>query len=192
MNEQEKLIQTLSTAVSRANLIAKLGYQYGGDRDIYKALGYKTELTISDYLAQYSRQDIARAVINRPANATWGGGITLLETYDAEVTALEKEWKILSKRLSLSSRFHRSDKLSGIGRYGVLLLGLDDVAKVGDFGNAVNGTNRKLLYTKPLLETSAVIHTWEDDQVSERYGLPLTYNVTLPTPGEGVMTLKTG
>lgn len=74
-----KQLQTLtSMVVARANLAARLGQQYGGERDIYQALGYKLKLDWSDYWTQYSRQDIAKAIIDRPVKATWQGQLELI------------------------------------------------------------------------------------------------------------------
>ena len=70
----------------------KMGFQYGGDRDLYEALGYKTILTYDDFKARYNRQDIAKAIIDRPVNATWQGDLKIVESDDDKETALEKGW----------------------------------------------------------------------------------------------------
>lgn len=178
-----QLIALTSTLVSRANLASRLGWQYGGDRKIYEALGYPIDIPFIDYLARYARQDIARAIISRPVKATWRGGVTLLEADDDQETPLEKAWKELYKQLKLQSKFARLDRLTGIGHYGVLLLGLDDVKSSQDFKNPVTPRNRKLLYVKPLSEKSAEINYWEKNTNNERYGLPTIYNITITNPG---------
>ena len=177
-----KQLQILSSMiVSRAGLAASLGQQYGGDRDIYQALGYKRELTYTDYWAQYSRQDIAKAIIDRPVKATWQGQLELIESEDAERTPFEDAWYKLNKKLRLRSLLSRVDRLTGIGRYGVLLLGLDDVTGgIDGFAKPVSlsGT-RKLLYLKPFGEYSAKIDTYVVDPKNARYGKPLLYNITI-------------
>ena len=121
--EQEKSssIQVFSELVNRALLGSKLGMQYGTDRDLYEALGYPINITYADYIARYIRQDIASAIINRPVNVTWRGGVEIMESSDDKETALEKAWKELDKELGLKSRFVRLDKLAGIGSYGALV-----------------------------------------------------------------------
>jgi len=176
-------LQALNDWVNRAAIAGKLGQQYGGDRDLYTVFGYPTLIYNNDYLAQYDRQDIARAVIDRPVDATWRGGVTLAETEDREETELEKAWRKMFKDLRLSSHLPRLDRLSALGRYGVLLLGLDDTRQIRDFANPVNQRGkRKLLYVKPFMENDADIVEWNNDPGSERYGQPETYSITIQHP----------
>ena len=173
-----KDIQTLtSMIVARAELAASLGQQYGTDRDLYQALGYKLKLEWTDYWNQYSRQDIAKAIIDRPVRATWQGQLELIESEDADRTPFEQAWYDLNKRLKLRSLLSRVDRLTGIGRYGVLLLGLDDVKKIEDFAKPVNSGKRKLVYVKPFGEESAKIDSHENDPQNERYGKPKFYSI---------------
>lgn len=174
----ERQIQTLSMLVGRANLAAKLGMQYGTDRDLYQALGYPLTITYADYSSKYLRQDIAKAIIDRPVKVTWRGELEIIESDDDKETALERAWKDLEDTLSLKSRFVRLDKLAGIGRYGVLLLGLNDVRGKDDYLIPVVGGGKKLLYVKPLGEGSAKISKWETKTRDPRYGMPLIYDIT--------------
>jgi hypothetical protein len=177
-------IQVLSALVDRIKLGSQAGYQYGTDRNLYQALGWKRDLEYNDYAIKYDRHEIAKAVIDRPIKATWRGGISLLESDDDENTPLEKEWIELYNRLALNSKFARLDKLTSIGHYGVLLLGLS-----GNFSEPVkiikeedSSKSEKLLYVKPLSEDSAKIKIWEKDKNNPRYGLPLIYDITLTNP----------
>jgi len=173
--------------IGRATLMSKLGLQYGTDRDVYQALGYKYDLLYDDYATRYLRQDIAKAVINRPVEATWRGPLTLFESDEEEDSELEKGWKELCDRLLLKSAFVRLDKLASLGKYGVLMLGFDDTNQSDDLIRPIRAGTRELLYVKPLSEATAKIEKWEENPASERYGLPLIYNVTTTAPG-GTMT----
>lgn len=182
-------LQTLSVIVARAQLASQMGLQYGGDRDVYRALGYKasSEITYTDYYNYYSRLDIAAAVINRPIDATWRGGFELLESDDDNETALEKVFYDLYDKLALHPKFSRLDKLTGIGRYGLLLLGLNDTPNIQDFARPVNGSALKLLWVKPFGEGSAPTNIIEyvTDSSDERYGQPLTYTITVANVSTG-------
>ncbi len=171
----------VSEVIGRANLAVRLGYQYGGDRDMYQALGYPmpADLGYDDYAARYSRQDIARAIIDRPIRVTWRGPLQIIESDDDKETPLEKAWMELEDQLGMKSRFVRLDKLTGLGRYGVLLLGLSDVQKKEDYALPVQGTKLKLLYIKPLGEGNAKISKYEARTANERYGLPTEYEITI-------------
>jgi len=184
-NKQAQLtgasIQALTGELTRrAVLSSRLSSQtFGGDRKIYDALGYPATLTFDDYYARYQRQDIAKAVIDKPIKYTWQGSLELLESDDANETPLEKEWKLLNNSLKLKSIFTRVDKLTGIGNYGVLLLGLDDVTTNLELERGVLKGKRQLLYVKPLSQSTATIHSYNTDTKSERYGLPELYKIDL-------------
>jgi hypothetical protein len=176
-----------SVIVARSELAAKLGQMtYGGSRDLYNALGYKLTLNYEEFWAQYKRQEIAKAIIDRPVKATWQGELELIESEDAERTVFEQSWYDLNKRLKLRSLFSRVDRLTRIGRYGVLFLGLDDVTKTEDLINPVNTSKpRKLLYLKPFGEKGAVIDKYIDDPSNERYGKPKIYSLEVADIASG-------
>jgi len=175
-------LQVLNEMVGRMMLATQMGLQYGGDRDIYQALGYKTELVFEDYYNKYLRQDIAKAIIDRPIKSTWQGPLLLLESQQAEDTEFEKAWIELDRELGMKSRFARVDKLTSIGRYGLLLLGLDDVKKTDDFIKPVSTTGEKeLLYVKSFGEKTAGYEgiEFEIDPRNPRYGLPKIYTLQI-------------
>ncbi len=176
-NVDMETLRAISNRVALAKLVS--GQSFDGDRDLYKQLGYADKITFDDYMGRYLRQDIAKAIIDRPTKKTWSGKIGVSDPSDAEETALEKAWDALYDDFALSSIFTRVDKLTGLGKYGVLLLGLSDVKKQSDWQNPVIGTKKKLLYLKPLSEKTAKIHQLENDPSNKRFGLPKFYKITL-------------
>lgn len=173
-------IQINSEVVARMALAKLLGTSFGGNRDLYATLGYPQTVGYSDYAVRYSRQDIAKAVIKRPVETSWAGDIQVLESKERQDTEFEMAWDALEKEHKLKSKFARLDRLTCLGKYGVLLLGFDDVTKQEDFRTPVTTARAlKLLYIKPLGEQSAKINTYENNTKSTRYGMPLTYNITL-------------
>jgi hypothetical protein len=184
-NEQ---LQTLaSELVTRASIAAKLGQQYSGKRDLYEALGYKTTLIYSDYLTQYCRQDIAKAIIDKPCKGTWKGDILIRENKDDNETALEKAWTDLVDVLHLKDKFQRVDRLAGLGKYGILLLGLSDVRTTEDWIKPVSSS--KLKYVKPFGEGTAIIQTYESDTSNERFGMPLIYSISIQDAVNGTSSV---
>jgi hypothetical protein len=177
-------LRLYSEIITRMKLATQLGIDtYDGTRDIYQALGYpKDELTWKYYWSRYKRHDIAKAIIDRPVKASWKGEISVIETVEDKSTPFEIAWKELFDRLKLKSIFIRADKLTGIGRYSVVFLGLNDASTTEAFAKPVsNRTGLKLLYVKPLSEDTAQIATWDENPQSERYGLPLLYTVKIET-----------
>ena len=176
--EDGKRIQVFSELVNRVLLASRLGMDsYNGNRDLYQALGYKKDLSFADFFDRYRRQDIAKAVVDRPVKSTWQGELALIESNEVKETEFEKSWRILNREFKLKSCFARLDKLTGLGRYGVLLLGLDDVVSKDAWRNPVKTGDRKLYYLKPLSEATAKIARFEERATNERYGLPLMYEI---------------
>lgn len=182
--------QVLSALLTRMNYASSLGMQFGGERDLYKTLGYPLEIKYSDYLSKFERQDIARAVINRPVSATWRGPLVLTESDDAKTTTFEKAWKELEVRLKLKVMFARLDRLTGIGRFGVLLMGTSDLKQKEDWSLAISAGTLKLLFVKPLGESAVKISTYEQDTNNPRYGLPLLYDISLIKADGGEYSVK--
>lgn len=177
-----KLNTYMSALTNRAKLASRLGVMtYSGDRDLYQALGYPKTLTFRDfYLPKYMRHDIAKAIIDRPVRAAWRGGLTIHENgKKGEESEIETKWNELEERFQFHSKLMRLDKLTGIGHYGVLLLGLNDVTTAEDMAKEVKSGSNKLVYVKPLSEGSAKVNTWENDPNNERFGKPVIYQVTV-------------
>lgn len=191
LNEMQARLQMYSALTERLALAGKLGISFEGARNLYESLGYPKDLSSADFLTQFIRQDIAQAIIMRPVKTTWRGQLQLIETKDANQTAFEKAWKDLNTRLKLKGKFLQADKLTGLGRYGVILLGLSDVSNKEGFANPVTGSRLSLEYIKVLDEQSAQVSTYETDTKSPRYGLPVLYNVTLGSPdGQSSYTIQ--
>lgn len=160
-----------SDLVGRKRLSSLAGKHFGGDRDLYKTMGYPRHLTVNDYFDSYLRQDIAGRIVDAYPDATWREPPSL-----GEGTTLAKEFYQLDRRLRLWRTLHRADRLAGIGHYGVLVLGLDG-------GQALNepvrsGTSYQLLYVQPHSERTAEVTRWDDNPQSPRYGKPMTYRIT--------------
>lgn len=181
-NTDTKKISVNSEIVARMALANLLGQSFGGDRDLYNALGYPKAVGYNDFVLRYKRQDIAKAVIKRPVETTWAGNIEVLEASESEDTAFETAFDKLQKDFKLKTVFSRLDRLTCLGRYGVLLMGFDDVKEKLDFMKPTNPRSiSKLLYLKALSEGSAKIESYETNTKSERYGLPKFYEIILKT-----------
>ena len=171
-------LKVFSELITRMRMASMLGMQYSNDRDLYKLYGYKRELTYDDYWQHYKRQDMAKAIIDRPIKDCWRGPLVLLESDDDQDTQFEKQWKELEKTLKLRNKFIRLDKLTGLGRYGVLFFGLNDADDLSGLINPVSGTP-ELLYVRPFGEDLATVDTYVIDPRDPRYGQPELYEIKL-------------
>lgn len=180
-------LQTLSALASRVSLGYKMGFSHQGERNIRETLGYPTKITSSDLISRWKRQDIARAIVDRPVKATWQGVLSIQEPEIEDETELEKTFNKLEQQLHLKRVFMRVDRLAQLGKYAVILLGFDDSSNE-TWGRPVSEGKRELKYLKVLSEKNADISTWEKDTTNSRYGMPRLYNIKLKHPGEDEKT----
>jgi hypothetical protein len=155
---------------------------YGGDRDYYTVLGYRADIDPEDYYLRYKRQDIAKRIVDLPAVDSFKKPPQISETTDNLTdTDFVNEFTALNKRLKFWSVLMRADKLTGLGEFGAILLGLKDGSK--ELSEPVNADNLKgqksVLYMRPLSQRSVAIKDKDDDTQSRRFGLPTTYTITL-------------
>jgi hypothetical protein len=175
-----------STSSSRSILAQSLGYEYQGDRDVYTALGYTKTVVFDDYEARYRRGDLARRIIKEPVGATWRSVPVVNESVPDEVrktkprTDFEIAWDALvgDKQLKVYHNLRKADLVSGIGRWGVIFLGFNDVESATDFVKSVEkSTSLELLYLSPLNEAQAKIHSFVTDATNPRFGKPEFYDL---------------
>jgi hypothetical protein len=130
--------------------------------DFETKCGYPSpqELTPDYYRSLYDTFSIAHRVCRLWAEETWQSPPTVYEDEDADtVTPFEQKWDQLGKDISAGSRsyYHdekgsilwqyleRLDILSGIGSFGIMLLGIDDGKNLQDPADGVQvlSTNRR-------------------------------------------------
>lgn len=176
------------------------------DIDMNYECRWPEKIEPANYTTLFGRNAVAGRVVDLWPSECWIQPPTVYEDEEAETESeFEKAWKALEERLNLLTYLSKIDVLSGIGRYGVLFLGLDDLGPGQDFSTPVEGlsmdedgfivpaetsSKRKLLYLRALPETSATIEEWEKEKGSARYGKPILYSVQMEDPksGQGTTT----
>jgi hypothetical protein len=170
-------------------------------RDIDEACNYPKQLNISHYRKMYDREGLATRVVDVWPDESWVVRPEVYENEEPEKTDFEEAWDALVKRLNLFSYLEKIDKVSGIGRFGLLFLGFDDgldldkpVAGINERGefdpsvfkkNALAGkSGYSLLYVRPFDESQVEIKSLQTDKTNPRYGKPLMYDVQFGTDGE--------
>lgn len=166
------------------------------NKDLDKECGYPDEITTDMFKISYKRNGFARRIVNFEPKECWVHNPEVYETEEAVDTAFEKAWKSIAKRLNLYEKLERADILSGIGRFGVILLGLDDGATLDqpvagfqedlaqlESGSGDDGTpRRKLLFVRVFDESVVTITKTETDTANPRYGLPTEYTLRFQDP----------
>lgn len=184
-------LQALSALVDRITLFQRHGYglngfsSHDGARDLFDALGFKTDLTLDDYRAAYSRGGIAKQIIDFFPRETWRGGVFLVENEDPDTeTAFEKQWEEFRDRLSVVAQLRRADRLARLGEYSCVLIG---TARAGELSAPLpRGTSpSQIIYLPVYAQDRAIIKTRVSDPRNPRWGLPETYTLKVDE-GESV------
>ena len=189
----DQRIAILSMLADRATFADRAGVDFGNTtRRLSKVLGYKDKLTFADYLFKYERQDLAGKVIDIPPEDTWRKKPTLIDGEgDEESTALTNAFTELAQETNLFYHLKKVDQLSGIGQYGVLVLGLE-----GDRDLSIPvtaGGDRSLAYLRAYSQPRAAIKSWDTDQSSPRFGQPETYDIQVTdTTSDVAATARSG
>lgn len=169
------LLCVLSALTSRAEMATRLGMSFKDNRNLYTTLGYSTMLRFEDYNDMYQRQDLATRIVEAMPTASWLNPPTISETEDDEDTDFEKAFSELQEEFDVWHYMSRVDKLSGIGCYGVLLLGFNGNKRLSDPVKKAN----KLLYIRPHKENTAEVDTFVTDKTDPRFGLPEMYKIQI-------------
>lgn len=182
---------------SRMLLASALGFNAPG-RNIAKECGYPetSELNCSKFMDLYLRNGIAARVNDVFPDECWAVYPRIFQNKSNKETPFERAWRALDDEVSACSYLHRVDRISGIGRYGVLLLGFNDLSQKDDLSKPVKGLDEngrpikgasgvKLEYLRTFSEDAARISTVETDQRSPRCGQPLLYQLNFSVPAGG-------
>jgi uncharacterized protein len=163
-------------------------------RDIDEECNFPNFITPTMYRDMFDRDGVAKRAVSIEPDESWK---LMPEIYEDENSDNETQFEKLLDELfvdaekatiHLWSYLHRIDILSGVGHYGVLLLGLDDlkpnqtleqpVANVNEDGTWKKPSQRRLLFMRAFDESVAAVSEWNTDITSPRYGLPEMYNLT--------------
>ena len=120
----EIMTNMVHTTLRRADLFQSvLDKKHKIDQDC----GYPTEVTDEHFRKLWDRESVAGRVVELHPVESWKDDPEVIESEKAsEETEFERRWKELEDQFNLFSLMERADILSGIGRFGVILLGFDD------------------------------------------------------------------
>lgn len=166
-------------------------------RNYYDECGYPRpgRETDQDFYDLYRRDSLAARVVEVFPKECWQVPPEVYETEDDEATEFETAFDETCKGLRGEFSWARgeagtnplwqylqlADVLSGVGSYGVILLGFDDVKDDQGLRKPVKRAKyggRKLLSVRAFTSVQAEIVRWDTDPTSPRRGMPEAYNVT--------------
>lgn len=158
---------------------------YDGERDLHDTLGYDDALEVEQFWDLYTRADIAKAIIDKPVEATWTDGFTIHSVeYDKPpergADSIHDEFESVKRAIGLHSELVNADIVSRIGRYGVLVLMVND-------GRALNqpiGDATELKDVQPLSERRVVDYELGENPTNARYNLPVEWQLDFEDDSE--------
>lgn len=180
--------ESLSTLQRMRGMLARaLGVSHGGARDLYGTFGYPVSVTTQDLLRMYLRNDIASRIIRAFPQATWRDIPVIRDekgdssqekrtngtpnpSFSPFVLAVEDFFE----KHRVMQYLERADRLAGIGRYGVLLMGFRDGAPLNQ---PLADGKAELIYLAAYHEDNAKVSQWDKNPKSPRYGMPVMYQL---------------
>lgn len=169
-------------------------------RNISQECGYPETIDATDYYDRHERDPIANRVNAILAEETWSVHPEVYESDKENVTTpFEQAWDAIAQSLRGGSWFDgketnpiydhlkRLDILSGIGRFGVMVIGIDDKKPMSEPVDGIDtdgnwdGKYRKrnIKFLREYDEHLVTIARYEQDKTSARYGLPVSYNIMI-------------
>jgi hypothetical protein len=173
--------RAFNSIVSARNLLARqLGELFGGRRNLYDTFGYSQTVSYEEMRRRYERFGIVSRIVNAYPDAMWTRPPQLIEGSGetAAPAKINKAMYEIDKAVGLYHYVNRADRLSGIGKYSLLLLGFDDVKTNDQMEKPVRGSVG-LAYVQCFGYGQCQVVEWEDDLKSPYFGLPRIYSLGL-------------
>lgn len=171
----------------RMRLGSLLGQTHGGARDLYTVLGYPQVVDVTMLLNLYMRNDIAERIVRAFPQATWrewpsirdevGDSSEELKTDGSpnpSFSPFVKSVEDFFEKHRVMQYLERVDRLSGIGRFGILFMGFQDGLNADQ---PVKTGKSNLLYMTAYHEANVTVGSYIQDKQDPRYGLPEVYTL---------------
>lgn len=178
--EQYRLVMN-QMLLDRTRLLAQ--QTDGPGRDIDGECGYVKNPTIKDYYEWYRSEGPATTAVNVYPDECWHTFPEVYQTESPRKTRWEARVRDVFERTNAMPFLHRVDRSSGIGQFGVLLLGIDDRKRLDQPVDPE--TPHDLLYLRSFDQTLVKIKSLDKDETSPRYGEPEFYELQLGLPETG-------
>ncbi len=196
MNKGEMKLLINFLTFSRKSLV-DAGVQ--NNRDYDKVFGYpKFPLEAHQYQELYNQEAIAKRIVEVFPDECWSSYPELTENMKPAFTPFETKWNKIVRRLSPWQMLHRADVQSGIGQFGVVLLGWNDGERdlskpvrgivydpIKDEYRNESGRSYDCRFMRVFPQSCVRVTKKEVDSNSDRFGDPLEYDIELDSFEEG-------
>jgi hypothetical protein len=96
------------------------------DRDYDKEFGYPSSINKDMLLELYKRKPLAQRIVSIYPRECWETDPVIYDYEQPQESPFEQAWALLQEKHNILAYMERVDVLSGIGSYGVMLLGVSD------------------------------------------------------------------
>ena len=165
------MANSLTDILGRVRMAFAEGIQAFGKRDLYETFGWSKVIGHRNFIAKYHRQDICQRIIKAPVQALWSDPPKV-----SGDTPFQKAWDDFVAQNQVWADLQRVDILCGLGRYAILLIGINDGQDLIQPVNVREGN--KVIYLQPYAEGSVDIKEYDQNPQSPRFGLPKVYRIT--------------
>jgi hypothetical protein len=198
----ELLRKKLVTNTRSLNSVMGYAYEETNEqsRDFNKECGYPEQVTLDLMDKMYQREGVAQRVVHVYPVETWKTSPSVYSTKEEKQTSFEKAVEKIVERFNIWAVLERADRLSGIGCYGVILLGVNDGRKLhkpvqgvkddsdGAILKARTAKNLDLTYIRVFDQRQVTILRLETDNSSPRYGKPVLYGIKMMNPADALIS----
>lgn len=148
-------------------------------QELYGIPRYPENISIEEYRYLFKKNALAKRIISMYPSECWRTLPAVTEGEAPKETEFEKQWTALAShpKLKLLKWLKTVDIISGIGRFGILFLGLSD----GKTLDKPMSGSADLLFLRAFDETCVRILEWETNPSNERYGHPTLYSIKFDT-----------
>lgn len=170
-------------------------------RDMNKECGYPDDVTLDAIYELYEREGVAQRVVHVYPVETWKTAPTVYDRDAPEVSPFETAFSKFVDKFNLWSVLERADKLSGIGSYGIILIGVNDGKKLEQpISGIVDDTEGhvpskmetprplEVMYLRAFDQKSVTIDKLVNDPSSPRYGRVEYYTIDMTSDIDSFVT----
>jgi len=166
-----------------------MGGGFGGEvntnplnRDYASQFGYPQMISKFDYQDMYDRNPIAHRVVQLYPLECWQTRPTILDSNAPADSDFKREIDAVFSKHNIWGWLRRADILSGIGSYGILIIGINDGKPMNEPVTIEDGVKYELGYLRAFPESQVDIVESEIRRNSQRYGHPTMYRIQAQSP----------
>lgn len=175
--------------ILRDRLAGLLGITHQGGRDLYLNFGWEKNIVVEQLFAMYYRNGIGNRIVKAYPAATWRDRPVIRDERGSSDDPKSKDYSPFTesvyevfKKHDILGYLERADRLSGAGRYSVLLFGVRDGQPLSQ---PLAEGKHPLLYLSVFADVNCTVNAWENNVQDPRYGKPVTYTLQTGNPVVG-------